>query len=173
MVRGNYKTEREKTKMSNPNISVDLQPNVVQQVIQLLQQVIALLPFLINLTPEERKTLFKMGPKGVPFVQLALTVAQQHPGILPANFDTPEFAKDVSLVSGLIPIDVVVSPLREGVSDTVMLAGVEAMRQANIVYDMVKIAAKNDSAMNDLKNQLGERYKNVGKKNPGSGTNPA
>nr|VFJ66475.1 MAG: hypothetical protein BECKDK2373B_GA0170837_11706 [Candidatus Kentron sp. DK] len=53
------------------------------------------LPFLVNLTPQERKNTFKAGPDSVSFVQNALTAAQDHPDILPASFSANEFKNDV------------------------------------------------------------------------------
>jgi len=48
-------------------------------------------------------------------------------------------------------------PLAEGVYDTLKLAGVEVMKQANQVYEFVKIAAKNNSAMYEIRQEMGCR----------------
>nr|VFK80737.1 MAG: hypothetical protein BECKSD772D_GA0070982_11493 [Candidatus Kentron sp. SD] len=53
------------------------------------------MPFLISLTPKERKSMFKADPDSVSFVQNTLNAAQDHPDILPATFKTGEFKNDV------------------------------------------------------------------------------
>lgn len=53
------------------------------------------LPFLIDLTADERKALPKMGDKSRAFVSKALEVATQNPNFLPRSFDLGELRKDV------------------------------------------------------------------------------
>ena len=96
-------------------------------------------------------------------MQLALQIAQNNPSILPSGFNVTEFAKDVTLSADLVDIESVSKPLAEGISDTLMAAGTEAMKQANQVYALVKVAAKSDSNMSGLAKQLGERYKKAEK----------
>jgi len=153
--------------MPNPNISAAITPAQKATIKANIAAIAALLPFLVNLTPQQRKRLFKMGPKSVSYAQLALQIAQNNPGILPANFDVNEYAKDVALTIDLLDIDTVVKPLAEGISDTSVAVGSEVMAQSNRVYDIVKVAAKGDSNMDALRKQLAERYKNQGgKKKP-------
>ena len=57
------------------------------------------LPFLIDLTPEERRALPKLGDKSRAFVSKALEVAIQNEDILPRSFDLEEFKRDVALCS--------------------------------------------------------------------------
>ena len=45
------------------------------------------LPFLVDLAPEERRSLPKMGDKSVAFVNAALTLVQQNPTVVPGAFD--------------------------------------------------------------------------------------
>lgn len=151
--------------MPNPNLSVDLTQAEKDAIIAKFNEVKALLPFLVNLTPSERKKLFKMGPDSVSYVQLCLQVAQQHPEILPSSFDVGEFTKDVSLNSELNEINIVSNPIAEGIGDTMMQAGIECMRQSNTIYELVKTAAKRDSNFDTIKQQLAERYNRAGSPN--------
>ncbi len=145
--------------MANPNISAALTLEQKSAVKSSLNTAKTTMNFTINLTPKERKTLFKMGPKSVSFVELALRVAKEQPSILPAGFSVTEFEKDVKLSSDLLEISAILLPLAEAVSDTLLGVGSEAMAQGNRVYDLVKNAAKYDSNLNEIKKQLGERYK--------------
>ena len=152
--------------MPNPNISAALTPAQKATIKTNLAAIVAILNFLVNLTPKQRRTLFKMGPKSVSYVQLALQIAQNNPGILPVNFNVAEFAKDVNLATDFVELDTVLQPLAEGFSDTLLAVGSEAMSQANRVYDIVKVAAKSDSNMDTLRKQLAERYKRQAKPKP-------
>ncbi len=150
--------------MPNPNISAALTPAQKTTIKTNLAAILAILNFLVNLTPKQRRTLFKMGPKSVGYVQLALQIAQNNPSILPSAFNVAEFAKDVSLSTDLVEIETVSTPLAEGISDTLIAVGSEAMKQANRVNDLVKVAAKSDANMDVLRKQLAERYKGQGKR---------
>ena len=72
--------------MAYQNISAELTAANKTSIKNALDSIKGTLDFLINLTPKERKTLFKMGPKSVGYVQLALTVPQENPGIIPSGF---------------------------------------------------------------------------------------
>jgi len=150
--------------MPNPNISAALTLAQKTTIKTNLTAIAAILNFLVNLTPKQRKTLFKMGPKSVGYVQLALQIAQNNPSILPSGFNVPEFAKDVTLSADLMDIESVSKPLAEGISDTLLAVGAEAMKQANQIKDLVKVASKSDTNMSTLYKQLAERYKNQGKR---------
>lgn len=151
--------------MANPNISASLTAEQKTTVRNNLNAVKSTLSFTVNLTPKERKTLFKMGAKSVGFVELALRVAKENPGILPVGFNIAEFEKDVKLSLDLVEINTILAPLAEAVDDTNLAVGSEAMAQSNRIYELVKSAAKHDANLKELKNQLAERYKRAKIKN--------
>ena len=55
----------------------------------------------MDLTPEQRKSLPKMGDKSQAFVNKALEVATQNPDFLPGSFDLEEMKRDVELGSDM------------------------------------------------------------------------
>ncbi len=69
-----------------------------------IQTIRTKLPFLIDLTPEERKSLPRLGDRSHAFVSKALELATQNYDILPRSFDVEEFRKDVELLDALRPI---------------------------------------------------------------------
>ena len=150
--------------MANPNISAVITPAQKTTIKNNMAGISPILNFLVNLTPKQRKTLFKMGAKSVGYVQLALQIAKNNPGIFPVGFNVAEFEKDVILSSDLLDIESVLKPLSESISDTLMAVGTETIKQANQVYALVKVAAKSDSNMDTLRKELAERYKGQGKK---------
>jgi hypothetical protein len=150
--------------MSNPNLSAEIAPADKDKIKLDLKDVKTLLPFLVNLTPQDRHKLFKMGPKSLNFVEYALTVAEEHPGIMPVDFSFVEFKKDFTLTRDLNEIAIISEPLLEGINDTQMLAGVEALNAANKVYAQVKLAAKSDSSLDGIHAEMKRRYEKSGKK---------
>lgn len=61
--------------MPYQNISAELKPDEKNAILDLIQQITDKLPFLINLTQEERIQIPKMGDKTVAFVEKALELA--------------------------------------------------------------------------------------------------
>src|SRR5205085_8938067 len=100
------------------------------------------LPFLLDLTPEERRSLPRMGDKSRAFVTQALTVAGQNEDILPRSFDVDEFKKDVELVQALEPILVALTQLHELIEDTYIAVGSEAYTAALAVYQYAKASGR-------------------------------
>jgi hypothetical protein len=99
-------------------------------------------PYLIALTPEERKQLPKMSDKTVPFVEKTLDYARSNPQFAPAYMSIPELKIDIEAVYTLTQIARPLDQLGEGISDTMMLAGSEAYIAALAYYNSVKQAAK-------------------------------
>ena len=125
-----------------------------------------LLTFLVNLTEDERKKLFKMGDKSVAFVQKALQAAQANPTVIPSTFNMAEFDKDVVLYSDLRDISNWLSSLIEGVNDTMLALGNESMREGVAVYNLLKEASKTNSALSDTVRDVGDRFKKAGRQEP-------
>jgi hypothetical protein len=99
-------------------------------------------PYLIALTPEERKQLPKMSDKTVPFVEKTLDYAKTNPQFAPAYMSIPELKIDIEAVYTLTQIARPIDQLREGLGGTMMLAGSEAYIAALAYYNSVKQAAK-------------------------------
>lgn len=120
------------------------------------------LPFLISLTSDERKSIFKTGPNSLSFVQNALQAAQNNPDIFPKSFDTVEFASDVDLFAVLTDINTTVAQLASEIDDTRLAVGGEAMKEAAQVYNYVKAAAATTPGLKPVADQLGQRFQKAG-----------
>jgi hypothetical protein len=116
------------------------------------------LPFLVSLTPDERKSTFKAGPNSLSFVEHALTASKNNPDILPKNFDVDEFESDVNLFAVLTDLNTLVKQLASEIDDTRLAVGGEAMNEASQVYNYVKSAAKTTPGLKPVAVQLGERF---------------
>lgn len=147
--------------MAYQNITASLSPEDMQQIKAALQTIQKKLPFLITLSTEERRRLFKMGDKSLAFVNNSLTAAQSNPDILPASFDLEEFVRDYQLAAILTELLIALRQLSEQVDDTLLAVGSEAMSSSLTVYDYVKTAAKKTPGLKSLAEQLGDRFKAI------------
>jgi hypothetical protein len=115
------------------------------------------LPFLLDLTKEDRHTLPKMGDKSRAFVSQALEIAKQNEDILPRSFSVEEMRRDVELVNALQPVMLALSQLQELVDDTYLLVGSEAYTAALMVYHYARAAGKGAALDNNL-DALSQRF---------------
>jgi len=106
--------------------------------LEFIRQIRASLPFLIDLTPENRKQLFKMGDWGRPIVEQTLVLAEQDDSFLPRSFDVSEMRQDKELYDKLMPIFVEITRLYEGLQDTIMLVGSDLIMAGLDVYGNAK-----------------------------------
>jgi hypothetical protein len=147
--------------MAYQNITATLSEKDIQEIKAALQTIEQKLPFLITLSVEERRKLFKMGDKSLAFVKNSLTAAQSNRDILPASFDLDEFVRDYQLAATLTELLIGLRQLSEQVDDTLMAVSSEAMTSSLTVYDYVKTAAKKTPGLKTLAEQLGERFKAI------------
>ena len=155
--------------MADNRISASLSQADRQAVLDAINTIRTKLPFLIDLSPEERKALPKIGDTGRGFVAQALEVAEQNPDILPRSFDVAEMRKDVELLSALSPVLAALSQLNELVDDTVMAVGSEAYAAALLIYQFARAAGKG-SALDGALDALGQRFARKSRSAPGGKT---
>lgn len=124
----------------------------------------ALMPFLITLTVEERKTLKGIGNKNLAYVQKCLEGAIAFPDELKRNFNTPEFKKDVEMFNSLIGAQIACAALLELIDDSMKAAGIDAMGASSEVYASLKTSAKSNANVKAIVAEIGERFKGQGKK---------
>jgi hypothetical protein len=115
------------------------------------------LPFLVNMTAEERRKLAKLGDKTRAFVQKSAEFAARHPDYLPRRFDLDAMREDVDLFMALYPIWVSLNDLQEMVYNTYMLAGSEAYAAAREVYSSAKATGKGE--IDSSLNEMGRRFR--------------
>ena len=129
--------------MSTKNqISTSIPQTVIAEVTEKLQECRTLLaPYLQGLTVEERKSLFKMGDKTVATVQKVKDYVETNPEFAPAYMNKEEFLKDEALVTTLSPLGNLADQLASDISDTIILAGSEALAAALFYYGTTKEAA--------------------------------
>lgn len=149
--------------MPYKNIDASLSVANAQAVKDAFATILTKLPFLVNLTAEERKTLVKTGPDRLSFVRNAATGAQANPDIFPAAFNVTAFQRDVDLFAVMTEIGTLADSLASQIDDTRLAVGSEAMQGASQVYGYVKAAAKTTPGLKPLADQLGEQFQRPGK----------
>ncbi len=147
--------------MAYQNVTATLKEADIKEIKAALQVIQQKLPFLITLSVDERRKLFKMGDKSLAFVNNSLTIAQSNRDILPASFDLDEFVRDYQLAATLTELLLGLRQMTEQVDDTLLAVGSEAMSSSLTVYDYVKTAAKKTPGLKILAQQLGERFKAI------------
>nr|VFJ63990.1 MAG: hypothetical protein BECKFM1743C_GA0114222_103581 [Candidatus Kentron sp. FM]VFJ66321.1 MAG: hypothetical protein BECKFM1743A_GA0114220_104087 [Candidatus Kentron sp. FM]VFK09752.1 MAG: hypothetical protein BECKFM1743B_GA0114221_101148 [Candidatus Kentron sp. FM] len=130
--------------MPYQNIDASLTPDEVQAIKATFQDVLTRMPFLVNLTAKERKSMLKTGPDSVSFVQNALSAAQDHPDILPSSFKVDHFQRDMELFTVLTELTTFAESVMSQIDDTRLALGSEAMRQSTQIYEYVKVIARKE-----------------------------
>ncbi len=130
--------------MSTENvISIEIPAEDVQAVKDALNTIQSTLkPYMLALTPEQRKTIPKMSDGTEPFVAKVMDYAVSDPQFVPPFMDVPEMKKDFDAVSQLLPLLRTVEQIDSNLSDTAMMAGSEAYVAALSYYNSVKLASK-------------------------------
>jgi hypothetical protein len=148
---------KEKNLMADNRISASLSTADRQAVLDAINTIRQKLPFLVDLSPEERHTLPKMGDASQAFVAQAIQVAEQNADILPRSFDVEEMRKDVDLLNALSPVRNALAQLSELVEDSYMATGSEAYTAALLVYQYARSAGKG-AALDGALDALGQRF---------------
>lgn len=145
--------------MSYSNISSMLSAQEVTDIKNLIANISKQMPFLISLTPKERSSILKLGPKSADFASDAAVAAKGFPKILPESFQKEEFQKDSALFANLTEIAMELDALQEKVNDTLLAVGSEAMSEALEVYAYVQTAAPKTPGLKSVAEKLKERFK--------------
>jgi len=145
--------------MSYQNVSYVITAKDHAEIMAAFDTLNAKLPFLINLTDEERRALFKMGPKSVDFVQDSAEVTKNFPEIIPPSFDKDEHVRDANLIKHLVTYLLKLDSIQEKTSDTLIAVGNEAMKQSLEVYALVKSQEERIPGLKTISAKLGERFK--------------
>jgi hypothetical protein len=149
--------------MRTNKISAEITPEGKALILANIEEIKTLMPYLINLSVEERKTLKSIGDKNMTFVQKCLEAALANPSELKANFDILEYQRDVNLFNNLIAIKIACQSLLELVDDSMKAAGIDAMKSSFEVYDALKASAKNNANVKAIVDDIAIRFKGQGK----------
>jgi hypothetical protein len=136
------------TKSARNDHAVSVPADVLAQAQALAEQLGALLhPYVVPLTPGERRALLKAGDKSLSFIEKAYELARINPPLRPSFLDIEAFGIDIADAGNkLEPLLVTVQQLADNIRDIQILAGNEAYHAALAFYNYVKVAAGQDVA---------------------------
>lgn len=142
--------------VNSNKLDVTLTAEQIAAVMAALDTLDTALPFIVSLTPEERRALFRMGTRSEGFVREALTAAEQHPDHIPASLGVVEMQRDLDLRDLLQPVLSRLGVIHTKVNDTWLLAGADAMQKATAVYRVLKNTR--GQGLDDTLNVLKQRF---------------
>jgi hypothetical protein len=152
--------------MGNDNkISITISPSDKTEInAALLTIKTKLQPYLIALTPDERRALPKVSDKSISFMDKTLSYVNTNPEFAPPYLNVAELSKDVDAAEILNSIAVPLEQILTGLEDTMMLAGSEAYIAALSYYNTAKEAARRDvpnakSVYEDLRQRFPSKSK--------------
>lgn len=126
-------------------VSIVIPPEVLTEVKAAIVTIQTKLePYLVALTPEERRSAVKIGDKTHPFVEKALNYAETVPKFAPPYMNVAELKIDLTAVTELTDMLNPLSGVTSKLDDSKMIAGGEAYVSALAYYNSVKLAAKMD-----------------------------
>ena len=131
--------------MKTNQISADLPILSVEQIMEKIDEIGALLPFLISLTLEERSGVFKPGDVNIAWLGKAKDYINQSPQFMPEYMSVPESMKDLNVATNLSLVLKKMNVLVDKMQDTFTQAGYEALLSALVYYNSVKKAAENNA----------------------------
>ncbi|MBX9258593.1 hypothetical protein H1Q63_32535 [Desmonostoc muscorum CCALA 125] len=149
--------------MADNKVSAKLSSADREAVMQAITTIREKLPFLIDLTTEERKALPKLGDKSRAFVSKALEIGTQNPDFLPRSFDLNDMRQDIELFEALYPILLSLTQLQELVDDTSVAVGSEAYAAGLMIYNYAKASGKG-AGLESMVDDLGRRFARKAKK---------
>lgn len=138
-------------------IDAVLTPEKAKEIIDALREYETELPFLIDLSQDEIRSLPKMGDRGLPFVMDSLTLGEQDDSFLPRSFDITKMRKDVNLLQQLPPLITAVEHFLELLKDTRIIVESDAFAAALEIYAAAQRSGNGEALTAALK-EMGRRF---------------
>lgn len=143
--------------MSTDNrISAQIDPQVKQQILTKINEIEALLPFLISLTPDDRRKIPHIATERGAMDEAFIRHMSARPDLVPNFVDVAELARDRALRSDLLDMLARVDALQEKLYHTAQAVGSDIYQAYLAFYSNVQQAAKRGVAgagtiLDDLK----------------------
>lgn len=118
---------------------------------------------LSPMTAEQKQRVVRMGDGSVAFVDKAIEVASENPGLLPRNFDLDELRRDEESRGRMRAMAMKLTRLLEQVQNAEVAHGSDAMAGALDIYAFAKTAGDGEG-VEALKRMMGKRFERTGQK---------
>jgi hypothetical protein len=150
--------------MSKPVISVVLTDADKLAIITNIKNSKLLMPWLVNLTNDERMYMRKTGSKREGYVKDVYDTSIANPSALPAEFKLEEWTKVETLIKQTIEVKGVISSFLEGIDDTILLLGADRIHYADLAYGYLKQSAKNNTSITNDLEKISRQFDGMGRK---------
>lgn len=141
-----------------------------QAVLDAINTIRQKLPFLVSLTDDERRSLPKMGDKSIAYVQKGYDFAQQNTEKLGPDFGMDDYTEDFELEVQLREVAGALKQVTAEVDDTLVALRSDLMVRSNFAYAMMKVLGKVTGGFEEMRKDMGMRFKGQGRKASGSTT---
>jgi hypothetical protein len=138
-------------------ISLQLTNDQLDGIDAALGQLESALAGLIALTPDERRSLARMGPKSESFCRQTLSVLEQNPQMVPASLDLAGARGDLTVLDQLRPRFGRLQRLAERAADSETALGSDVMDVALEGYSLLKVSGRGQG-LDGLRRELGSRF---------------
>jgi hypothetical protein len=129
--------------MTNDNkVSAAISAQDMTDILAAFATIKAKLPFLINLSPEEKRRMPNISTERGGMVETFINEMSLHADLIPTFVDMTELAKDEALLTQLETIRSCANELCEGINDTHQAVGSDMYLAYLSFYNNVKQAAK-------------------------------
>ncbi|MUV13487.1 hypothetical protein [Noviluteimonas gilva] len=132
-------------------------------ILALIAQIRQLLPGLLSLSVDQRRSLQLFGPASQNYGRLALVTIAQNLHLLPRGIDIDAAFADLEARDNLVPILTAVQQLVEELDDTIAALGSDVMVVANQSYGVMN-AAGGDAGLDEALKELRLRHRKTRKK---------
>jgi len=117
-----------------------------------------LLPFLVNLTIDERRRLIKIGNNRYTFVKRFIQIAENNASEFPVSFNLAGLKKDFELFDDLKDLIIPMVQDLEKLTDTQKAVGNEALTKALQGKQMLEAANRTNAGLDDVVAELREFF---------------
>lgn len=100
-------------------------------------------PKLIQLSPDDRKGMRRMGNKMTGFCENALAYGSRNPQFVPSYVNMEDALNLFNMVKSLMGYFEIMNSTTEMLNDTILEAGNKVLQDSSAIYDSIKAAAKN------------------------------
>ena len=150
--------------MSKPGISATLTDADKETIKTYIKDAKLLMPFLLNLSIEERIKLRKTGSKREGYVEDVYNTSLANTEALPAELKIDIWTKEEVLTKQLVEVRDVFSSLMEALEDTILLLGNERIHYADLAYGHLKQSAKNNSSITNDIERIARQFEGMGRR---------
>jgi len=144
--------------MSQNLIHASLADADAQEVLAAIDTIEQKLPFLLGLSPDQIRTLVRLGEDNIGFVQDTLRVARLNAGLLPANSPVPGLEADLALWQALLPVAARVTRLKELLDSTLLATRSDCYAVSLDIYASLQRLG-DAQGLEELRAQLAKRFR--------------